>query len=170
MPGAGGVGWFPDGRRVLVDGQQAGHERRTYVRGHGGRHVTIPDAGRDHAAAQCRPTAGKPRCRGPGGKTLIYPVAGGAPRPVRGLEPEEAVGDWSADGRSLIVARWEKTPVRVFLVDLATGSRQSVAGVPARRHGGRPDRGPVVFTTTSRDTSYRYRRALSDLYLVDGLR
>ena len=80
------------------------------------------------------------------------------------------MGDWSADGRSLIVARWEKTPVRVFLVDLATGSRRLWREFQPADTTGVQTEVSVVFTNDLKGYVYRYRRALSDLYLVDGLR
>jgi hypothetical protein len=163
------LGWFPDDRRLLVEGEQKGHQRRTYaVDVAGGTPRPLSPEGT--TCGGLSPDAREAACQDSGGNAFIYPVAGGGPRPVRGLEPGEGVGAWTADGRSLIVARWATNPLRVFLVDLATGRRRPWREFqPTDRTGGQ-DEVSVVFTNDLEAYVYRYRRVLSDLYLVDGLK
>ena len=163
------VGWLPDNRRVLLTGQEAGHARRSYVVDTaGGQPRPLTPEGTLCSAAS--PDGAAAVCSDSEGRTFIHPMGGEAPRPVRGLEPGETVGEWSADGRSLIVARWETPPLRVFLVDLVTGRRtlwrefQPIDGTAVH------DTVSLVVTRDLRGYVYRYRRLLSDLYVFDGLR
>ena len=163
------LGWFPDGRRVLLTGAEPGRRARSYVV--------------DPAAGTPRPltpegticTAASPdgmeaACLDPDGRVFFQAVAGGEPRPVIGLEPGETVREWSADGRSLIVGRWETWPLRVFIVDRATGRRSLWREFQPADPTGVFDMVSLVATRDLRGYVYRYRRHLSELYLVDGLR
>ena len=98
----------------------------------------------------------------------LYPVEGGEPRPVEGLEAQQLPFQWSADGLSLYIHKRSGSPNKVWQLDPAGGSRrllqeitpiESVAGLPKLR--------------MSRDgKSYVYGtfRASSELYVVEGLR
>jgi len=57
---------------------------------------------------------------GQDGKTSLYPLAGGNPKPIPGLGPGDVPIRWSADERVLFVFR--KTGVRssVYTIDLST--------------------------------------------------
>jgi eukaryotic-like serine/threonine-protein kinase len=161
--------WLPDGRRLLVHGQQAGHRRRTYVVDLAGG-PPRPLAPEGTTCDGPSPDGREAACQDSSSSVSIYPLAGGEPRPVRGLEPGETPGVWSADARSLVVARWEKTPLRIFLVDLATGARRPWREFQPADRTGVLDEVSIVLTSDLRAYVYRYRRVLSDLYLVDGLR
>ncbi|HUL79570.1 MAG TPA: protein kinase [Vicinamibacteria bacterium] len=163
------MNWLPDGRRLLVQGEQAGRQRRTYVVDVAGG-PPRPLAPEGTTCDAPSPDGREAACQDSKGNVLIYPLAGGNPRAARGLEPGETQGLWSADGRSLVVARWEKTPLRIFLVDLATGARRPWREFQPADQTGVLDEVSVVLTSDLRAYVYRYRRVLSDLYLVDGLR
>jgi hypothetical protein len=162
--------WLPDGRRLLVDGEQRGHQRRTYVVDvAGGPPRPLVSEGTT-CGGGVSPDAREAACWDSHGSVRIYPLAGGEPRLVHGLEPGETPATWSADGRSLVVARWENTPLRVILVDLATGARRPWREFQPADRTGVLDEVSIVLTSDLRAYVYRYRRVLSDLYLVDGLR
>ena len=77
---------------------------------------------------------------------------------------------WSADGRSLIVYRGGELPAQVYRLEIATGHRtlwkQTMPPDPA----GVEYVGPVLPSSNDNAYAYGYRRLLSDLYLVEGLR
>jgi hypothetical protein len=56
-------------------------------------------------------------------KTIVYPVAGGEPRPVSGLASGDVPVAWSDDNRFLYCAHLGAAPVNIFRVELATGRR-----------------------------------------------
>ena len=163
------LGWVPGGRRVFFTGVETGHRWRSYVVdvAGGAPQVLTPEGS---VCTAVSPDGSALACSDAEDQTFIQPLAGGEPRPVRGLEPGETVGEWSADGRSLIVARWETLPLRVFLVDLVTGRRTLWREFQPADRTGVYDMVGLVVTRDLKGYVYRYRRNLSDLYLFDGLR
>jgi hypothetical protein len=102
------------------------------------------------------------------GTAMLFPIGGGDPRPVAGLNPGDRPIQWTADGRFLYVFRRQEVPVRVWLLDPATGERRLFKEVtPAE-----PTRLVRNFLITPDGQSYvyGYQRALSNLYVVEGLR
>jgi hypothetical protein len=99
----------------------------------------------------------------------VYPLNGGDPRPIPGLEQEDRVIRWGLDGRSLYVYRPRERPLKLFKLNIATGQREPAKEiVPADQAG---ILGPVnvLITPDGRGYIYAFTRALSDLYLVTGL-
>jgi hypothetical protein len=102
----------------------------------------------------------------------LYPVAGGEPRPVVGDADGDQIQRFGRDGRFLYVRADPgpaQLPVRVFRIDLATGSRElwrEIAPAGASPLGGiralalAPDAGAHAYT---------YSEAMTTLYEVSGL-
>jgi eukaryotic-like serine/threonine-protein kinase len=114
--------WLPDGNSVLFSGNEPGRGTRFYLQEIGAstaRPVT-PEGTRDGWLS----SDGKlVLARGPEGKYLVYPIAGGDPQPVPGLNETDVIAQWSGDGRSALVYRRGEIPCRLERVVLATGSR-----------------------------------------------
>jgi Tol biopolymer transport system component len=127
--------WFPDGRRVLVNGNEPGKGTRFYVQeveGGPPRPVT-PEGTRDGVLS---PDGRTVLARGPDGRYSLYPIGGGDARPVPALRPDDVVAKWMADGRAVLVYRRAEIPCRLERVWLAGGERQLFAEVaPAERVG-----------------------------------
>jgi hypothetical protein len=114
----------------------------------------------------------------PDGKTVVardamqtfqlYPVGGGEPQPVKGLNDGEVPIQWDDSGTKLYI--WDRTfPAHIFLLDLKTGSRQPwTTLVPPDTAG--VLYGNIVMTPDGKTSVYRYRRAMTTLYLADGLK
>jgi hypothetical protein len=158
--------WFPDGRRLLVSGIVTGREGRLYVM--------------DVAGGALRPIT--PEMTGigvvsPDGKWVatighdghfLYPVDGGARRPLSGLTLDDWPVQWSADGA--IYYRHEgELPLPVLRYDLAGGRAQVWKELMPSDRAGVIWIGPLV-TPDGRGYVYNYYRLLSDLYLVYGLK
>jgi hypothetical protein len=105
-----------------------------------------------------------------GKKACLYPVEGGDPRPIAGLADGEAPIQWSADGRSLFVGRWDETPVRIYRLDLATGRRDLWRQILSSDSTGVVRTPLVLPSRDGRAYAYSYLRILSDLYMVEGLK
>ncbi len=163
--------WLPDGKSVVFSASKSGGASRLYVQ-------AVPD--------------GKPRPIGPersrlqpntnpvspdgkhvvglhAGQVFLYPIDGvGQARAVAGLDPPtDRVAQWSGDSRALYVYRVGDRPMKVWLLDLETGQRRlwkeivtedSLAGVQVR------------VTPDGQTWLYSGQHALSELYLVEGLR
>ncbi len=114
--------WLPDGKSVLIGGNEPGRGMRFYLQeiGGGAARAVTPEGTRDGWLSSDGTLI---LARGPEGKYLIYPTAGGNPQPVPGLNETDVIAQWSADRRSALVYRRGEIPCRLERVVLATGSR-----------------------------------------------
>jgi eukaryotic-like serine/threonine-protein kinase len=165
--------WFPEGKQILFAGSETGHGLRLYVEDLDGGHrraiapegATIPTG--SHAVS---PDGTLVAALSPSRQVMLYPVNGDTPRPVPGLSPGELPTQWTADSRFLYVLRHTELPARVFRVELATGRRELWKELGPADRAGVTGLGHVLITPDGRSYTYNFRRALSDLYLVEGLK
>ncbi len=163
--------FFPDGKRLLLEGRQPGRPARLFV-------MDLPDGEPRpltpegivflNGQAGVSPDGRSVAAKGPNGEILIFGADGGEPRTLPGPW-ESRVGPWSADGRSFYVSERQGTVIKVFRRDLASGRREPVREITPSDPAG-------VFAITSllsQDGAsyvYAYWRHLSNLYVVDGLK
>jgi len=104
----------------------------------------------------------------PEGKVGLYDTSSGARRDIPGVAPGETAVAWSSDNSALFV--WDRTfPVRVGRVDLASGRRElTFEWQPSNPSG--VLYGFLTVTTDARYFMARYRRGLSAVVVVDGVR
>jgi hypothetical protein len=166
------VRWFPDGQRLLVVGREEGHGARCFLQELAGgkpRPVT-PEGARSESWSPVSPDGRWIITTGPDGRSALYPVAGGAPRPIPGLEPGEIPIRFEAGGKALFVERHFQVPLRVYRIDLASGQRTLWQEIrPADLAGIIPIQG-VLLSLDGRSYVYNSQRLLTQLYLVRGLR
>jgi eukaryotic-like serine/threonine-protein kinase len=165
-----GARWFPDGRRILVNGQQQDRPLRSYVQDLQGGAVT-PVTPENTWALAISPDGEWAAAISEGKPVSLYPVGrGGAPRLVPGSEPRDRPVGWTADGKSLWLFRRGEVPAHVFQLDLTTGNRKLWKTLSP------PDPAGVVsvvdFQITPKGHAYfySYTQLLSQLYLVRGLK
>ena len=172
------VTWFPGGGRVLFVAREAGRGRRLYVQDlDGGRPrpispegISLGDLARGGAAIS--PDGTLVAAVGPNQKITVYPIESGEPRPVAGAADNDLPVGWSADGHSLYVAQLSElsSPGRVFRLDLATGGRELWKELFPADSAGVDEIYRVCITPDGRAYAYSYRRVLSELYVVEGLK
>lgn len=158
--------WFPDGKGVLISGNEPGKGVRFYVQEIGGPPKPMtPEGARDGLLS----ADGKlVLARGPEGKYFIYAMAGGEPRPVPVLTPDDILVRWSADGRSALVYRRGEIPYRVERVDLASGNRTLFREfAPADRTGLLSLR-EILVTDDLRSYAYTAYYQVSSLFVSDS--
>jgi Tol biopolymer transport system component len=161
--------WFPDGKRVLVVGNEAGKASRCYAQDDSGglpRPVT-PEATTN---GRVSPDGLQILYSKPGGTYFIQSAVGGTAQPVPGLTADDQVIRWSADGRSLYFFRPSNVPFRLERLELASGRRVLMREIaPADRTG-------VLWITLAALTddtksyAYSYQRMTSQLFVVEGAR
>ena len=164
-----GARWFPDGRRILFNGSEPGHNLRSYVQ-------EIPD-GRprpltpeDTRAVAISPDGEWAAAIGQNQGISLWPVSGGTPRTVRGTEPGDRPVAWSADGRSLWLFRRGEVPAHVFQLEIASGRRRLWKTLVPPDAAGVYSIIEFQITPTGHAYFYSYTRMLSQLYLVSGLK
>ena len=129
------AGWFPDGKSVLVCGNESGKASRCYAQDVSGgppRPVT-PEATTNCTVS---PDGLQILYLKLGGTYFVQFAGGGTTQPAPGLTPDDQVIRWSADGRSVYVYRPTNVPFRIERLDLASGRRVLIREVaPADRTG-----------------------------------
>jgi hypothetical protein len=164
-----GAAWFPDGRRVVLCGVEPGRGRRVYVQEiPGGKPQPITPEGTHLGALS--PDGKLVLARSSDGSWAIYPVQGGASRPVPGLMAREEVIRWSTDGRSAYVFDPREVPSRVQRFTLATGRRDLVMLLGTENRTGLTRVLVVSMADDPRVYAYSCCRQLSSLFAVDGAR
>jgi Tol biopolymer transport system component len=163
--------FFPDGRRMLLLGSQAGHGLRLWVEDiEEGKPVAISPEGSIVRRRRCISPDGKlVAARDPGGTISIYPVAGGNPQVVPNTLFGEEPVQWTSDQKSLLVAA-RGVPVRVFEINLATKQRKLLKSFMPVDATGLFGNAPPTFSANLNSYVYTYERITSDLYIVDGLK
>jgi Tol biopolymer transport system component len=160
--------FLPDGKQFMFTGTEPGHGARLYVE-------SLDDAKprafsmEGVTAAVLSPDGKSVAARGPDQKVYLFPVGGGDPKPIAGLEPDEFVTAWSADGRSLFVMA-RHVPAQVYRVDVATGKRTFWRAFEPSDAAGIDNITTVLISADEKAYVYGYIRTLSDLYLVQGLK
>jgi len=171
--------WHPDGKRIVILGSEEDRPQRWFVQEiPGGQPRPFTPEGVSNVAFSAITPDGRycaARPPGPMAPYLYYPIEGGEPRPILGMDVDDEPLVFGDDGRSLFVTTGDYTrfPLRVVRLDTQTGRRQpwlqltppDLAGVSLARDYVNPR-----ITPNGRHYAYSYSRYQSNLYVVRGLR
>jgi hypothetical protein len=165
--------WLPDGKRILFAGIEPGQGVRCYLQDIAGgpprplapegvtirlgQHSISPD-GAWFAAMNSQ------------GQVSLYPVEGGEPRPIPGLQLGDAPLRWSADESALFVLRKTGLPARIFRVEVTTGRSELWKDILPSDPAGITELYSLQLAADETSYYYSYIRTFSDLYLIDGLK
>jgi Tol biopolymer transport system component len=164
-----GAHWFPDGRRILFVGQEAGHEPRSYVQDLDG-HAPTALTPENFRALSISPNGDWAAAVGPDQTISLWPVAGGPSRLVSGAQPGERPVAWSADGQSLWLFRRDEVPAHVYKLSIQSGRRELWKTLIPSDSAGVYSIFQFQVTPDGRAYAYSYLRLLSQLYLAKGLK
>ena len=163
--------WFPDGKRLLFSGDEAGHGTRLYVMDvESGASKPMTPEGVDATSFVISPDSSMVATTDADRNGFLYPVSGGTPKPISGFRNGERVITFSSDGTALYVYHPGELPARVDRLDLHTGKRALWRELMPSDPAGVETIGPILMTPDTKTCVYGYQRTLSDLYLVDGLK
>ena len=163
--------WFPDGKRILFSGNEPGKGVRLYVSDPAtGKNLAITPEGVSGTAFVISPDSQTVAGIGPDQKGYLYPVAGGEPRVIPGLNPGEQPITFSTDGNSLYIYQPGELPARVNRLDVRTGQRTLWRELMPTDPAGVETIGPILMTPDAKTCVFGYHRMLADLYLVEGLK
>jgi Tol biopolymer transport system component/predicted Ser/Thr protein kinase len=163
--------WFPDGNRIIFSGNEPGKGVRLYVyEMDSGKSQAITPEGVNGTRFVIGPDSQWVAGIGPDQKGYLYPVAGGEPRLVKGLNPGEQPITFSEDGHSLYIYQPGELPAQVDRLDLQTGQRTLWKQLMPSDPAGVENIGPILLTPDAKNCVYGYHRMLADLYLVEGLK
>jgi tRNA A-37 threonylcarbamoyl transferase component Bud32/WD40 repeat protein len=165
--------FLPDGKRFVVAGSEEGHGARLYVRdleGGPARPVTPEGIQIRFNGGALSPDGKFVAAVGADERIVQYSIEGGESRPVPGVAPGELPIRWSTATSLFVASRPGELPSRIFRVDLATGRRELWKQLTTLDPAGVFSIDPILMTPDGKAHVYSYRRLLSDLYLVVGLR
>jgi len=164
--------FFPDGQRVLFWGAEKGRGLRYWVQdlaGGGPRAVTPEGVTVQHDGNPISPD-GRYAAAVLDGKLSLYPVDGGQPVPVAGVEPGEQPIRFHPDGRLYLAKLVTPPPVRVHLVDPRSGARTLYRELAPDNLTGVAGLFNLVLAPDGNAYALSYARKFSTVYLTSSLR
>ncbi len=163
--------WFADGKRIVFSGNEPGRGVRLYEQNiSGGKPKPISPEGADALAFVISPDGQQVLGVGPDQKGYLYPVAGGDPKLVNGMEAGDIPMVWSQDGKSVFLYRTGEVPAKVYRLEIATGKKTVWKEIVPIDTAGVSTIGPILMTPDGKTYAYGLHRTLGDLYLVEGLK
>jgi DNA-binding winged helix-turn-helix (wHTH) protein/WD40 repeat protein len=163
--------WLPDGKHLVLSASDAGKGSRLYL-------VDLdtealrpisPESAGTHVSP-VSPDGSLISARGADGNVWLFPIAGGTPRKVPGLQEGERILAWTSDGKAVYVGGIAETESVISLVDLATGKRRSFPTVGPLDKAGLTYVSPPTFTPDGKYYAYSYNRQISELFVADGIK
>ncbi|HXN20685.1 MAG TPA: hypothetical protein VN875_20290 [Candidatus Binatus sp.] len=164
-----GANWMPDGKQIIFSGKRPGHAVRCFAQDVDGgkpRPVTPEGVMFCQISPDGKLIAGNGLA---GGGGWLYPMEGGPPRPIPGLQASESFA-WTSDPRFMYVYQWKQSPVKVYRLNVLTGQRQLFREMTPPDVAGLQNISHIHFSADGRAYVYSYSRLLSELYLVKGLK
>jgi serine/threonine protein kinase len=165
-------GWarfLEDGRRIIANGNEPAHATRCYVLEiEGGKPKAVTPEG-----TVCGPSSPDNRFVvgvGPNSGVAIYPIEGGSPRLIPGLEAGFLPVQWSSDGSVLYGYHMGELPSKIYKARIDTGKQTIVQELRPSVPAGVVMVAPVVSNREGTRFVYSYNQTLSVLYLISGLR
>ncbi len=116
--------FLPDGRRIVIVGEQKDRPPRTYLQDlDGGPPRPFGEDGLRISVVS--PDGTKLAGTTLDGRAFLFSAEGDGndPKPIAGVEPGEFLVQWGADGKTLYVRGIEENPLTLYRVDLQTGER-----------------------------------------------
>jgi len=161
--------FLPDGKRILINGNESRHSVRSYIVDlSGGKPRAITPEG--VVGRLVSPDGLYVAGLGAGTGLVIYPVSGGEPRSVPGVDTSLTPAQWSEDGSAVYLYRDGELPARIYRVDIATGKRKFIRELMPSGRAGVIDIAPIVLTRDASRFVYSYYQTLSVLYVISGLK
>jgi eukaryotic-like serine/threonine-protein kinase len=168
--GVAAAAWFSDGKRILMPGIENGHQVRLWIY-----HLEsekLQPVTPEGIAGPYQLSADDKFLLAPciEGGYCKYPVPGGEPKKVAGLDSKDVVVGWTTDTDTVYALQNDSFPVRLETVNLSTGERKLWKEIVPPDLAGTLLPLGMQITADGSTYAYTYRRALSDLYLIKGLK
>jgi len=165
------VSWFPDGKRACVVGSEGESGLRLYevdIKTGAPRAFSEEGVNPDHILVS--PNGEFVVARGPDLKYMLYPLDGSPAKAMKGVGVEERAFGWNEDGSELFVFQRGALPAKIFRVDVGTGERSLHRELSPSDPTGVEGLAAVRMTPDASTFVYSFPQALSDLYVIGGLR
>lgn len=167
------LAWFADGKRFLFAVAEPGQGPRLFVRELAGdKAIPVTPEGVAILGDFCVSPDGRWVAAARSDQQLwLYPVNGGAARPVAGATPGDLPVRFTSDGRALFLFRKNELPISVYRLSLERGTRELWRELaPGDPSGAESYFARVLLTPDGKSHVYSIDRMLSELYLVQDLK
>ena len=161
--------WLPDGRSFVVSGTESGRKSRVFLQAIDGgdpRPITPEGA---YGRLTVLPGGTSFVTRGVDRRLTIYSLSNAEPRVVAGTLAGDLPVTASPDGEWLLVQSDTDLPAQIVRINLRSGRREAVRSLVPPDPAGVMNILRVVATPDAKWYAYTFVRALSSLYIVDGL-
>jgi hypothetical protein len=165
------LAWFLDGERIVLRARAGDGVWRIWTQDLSAGPPRLVHDAEIAVLSRPAPDGSAVAACAPDGACAIYPVDGGAARPISPLARGDRILGFTADGAALILGRSGPAHPSLIARDLATGGERTLRELPAEQR----EPGPLLwhrfaFTPDLSAYAYSYWRTTADLYVVDGLR
>ncbi|MFZ0770994.1 MAG: protein kinase [Candidatus Sulfotelmatobacter sp.] len=156
-----------DGTKITINGNEPRHGVRCYiVNRDGGKPTPITPEGITGGLVS---PDGQSIVADDGPVSAVYPIAGGPPRPIPGLEPGFVPIQWSENNSAIYGYHPGQIPTKVYKVNLVTGEKSVIQDLQPEASAGVVYIAPVVVSHDGSRFAYSYYQVVSVLYIISGL-
>jgi eukaryotic-like serine/threonine-protein kinase len=160
-----GASWLRDGKKIVFIGRERGHAPRSYVQDLGGG-MPQPVTPEAVTGTLLTPDGLYLIAADEHNNKLLYPLAGGVPHAIAGLNAEDRIIRFSDDRRSLYVLENTDLPVKIYRLDLSTGRRELWKELNPSDPAGVREFKTVLLTPDGKYYVYGLTRSVTSLYLA----
>ena len=164
----GNVSWFPDSKHLLLTGATEQQPMRSFemdIEGGKPQPLGPPDFIGSAVAEDGKRIAG----RNASTQAVVFDRETQKLQLIPGVEPQDQLQKWTADGNGLIVVSATPWDARVYRVELATGKRTLLQTVEPAEKAGSTQNVRLAYAEDSKTYVYSTVRILGTLYVVEGL-
>ena len=161
--------WFPDGKSLCLIGFEPGHRTRAYRYDLEKRTATpFAEEGVGRTGVTISPDGRWAWMLGPSGHA-IYPVDGGEPRLLPGLQDHIRGIQWMEGGKFLVGFDRGRIPARVLRIDIESGASEVWMEIRPGRESGVSGINSVCLTPDGERYVASYVQTLNELHTARGL-
>jgi len=163
--------FVPGKHKVLFDGSEPGHKPSIYLLDPDSSALpkaVVPEG--VHGLAGVTSDGNFLLGRNEKREPMFYPIAGGDPKPVKGMQPQEQIFGIASDDRTLFIGHSGELPQRLDRLDSTTGERKPWKEISPSDRTGTDMIGNLRVFQDGKAYLYSYFRSLSELYVFRGLK
>lgn len=168
------IDWMPDGR-LVIQGSEKGKGQKIYMQDTRTGQLQVI-----YEYPEGMGLSDWPHCTSPDGTHLVFynenrpyllNIADGAKRaiPLKGLAKGDSIAGWTIDSKRLFLASYLEDPVKVWILDVASGKRTEW-GRPDVKEISAANMSNLLMTGDGKSWVIRYNKNIQDLYLLEGLK